>query len=114
MFATIQDCERKVAWADLSVGLLTVNSEHSPLPPANGIDLQPVNTAIILEEGIVMDMLQNLPQALCLLLELSYSLHLSYPKSMHNTLNFVPVLGLGKDKLPPKQVPFDLLSIIIP
>jgi len=43
--------------------------------------------AIILEGGIVMNNLQNQPQAICVLFGLSYALNLDYPKDMKNTLN---------------------------
>jgi len=67
----------------------------------NKLYLCPVSTAIILERGIIMDNLQNLPHAICVL---SYALNLDYPKDMKNTLNFIQkvMLGLGQSKLPPK------------
>lgn len=91
------------AWAQVPFGVLTVIDEHIPLLP-NQLYLDPVSTAIIVEGGIVMDNLQNLPQAICLLFGLSYALNLDYPKSMKNTFNFFQkvMLGLGKNKLPPK------------
>ena len=70
----------------------------------NHLNLDPVSTAIIVEGGIVMDDLQNLPQALSLLFGLSYAFHLDYPKAMKNTFSFIQrvMLGLGENKLPPK------------
>ncbi|KAL0973560.1 hypothetical protein UPYG_G00206120 [Umbra pygmaea] len=90
------------AWAQVSVGLLTVISKDAPLSP-NYLHLDPVSTAIILEGGIVMDNLQNLAQALYLF-GLCYPLHLDYPKAMKNTFNLIQrvMLGLGENKLPPK------------
>ncbi|XP_035855753.1 uncharacterized protein LOC116041408 isoform X2 [Sander lucioperca] len=102
-YNTSFDSDSDEAWAQVSVGLLTIISEDEPLSP-NHLHLDPVSTAIILEGGIVMDNLQNLPQALCLLFGLSYALHLDYPKAMKNTFNFIQrvMLGLGENKLPSK------------
>ncbi|XP_039655622.1 uncharacterized protein LOC120558623 [Perca fluviatilis] len=100
-YNTSFDSDSDEAWDQVSVGLLTVISEDVPLSP-NHLHLDPVSTAIILEGGIVMDNLQNLPQALCLLFGLSYALHLDYPKAMKNTFSFFQrvMLGLGENKLP--------------
>jgi len=68
-----------------SVMLLTVMDEEALSP--NKLYLCPVSTAIILEGGIVMNNLQNQPQAICVLFGLSYALNLDYPKDMKNTLN---------------------------
>ncbi|XP_040195320.1 uncharacterized protein LOC120928290 [Rana temporaria] len=93
------------AWAHVSVGLLTVIDEDLPTSP-NPLHLDPVSIAIIAEGGIVMDDLQNLPQALCLFFGLSNALHLEYPKTMKNTFNFIQrvMVGLGENKLPPKNL----------
>ncbi|XP_026053336.1 uncharacterized protein LOC113039609 isoform X2 [Carassius auratus] len=90
-------------WPQVSVGVLTVIDEEEPLIP-NKLYLDPVSTAVIVEGGIVLDNLQNLPQAICILFGLSYALNLKYPKGMINTFNFVQkvMLGLGQNKLPPK------------
>ncbi|XP_051965925.1 uncharacterized protein LOC127631713 [Xyrauchen texanus] len=100
-YSTCFDSDSNEAWAQVSVGLLTVISEDALLSP-NHLHLDPVSTAIILEGGIVMDNLENLPQALCLLFGLSYALHLDYPKPMKNTFGFIQrvMLGLGENKLP--------------
>ncbi|XP_051947140.1 uncharacterized protein LOC127618613 isoform X2 [Xyrauchen texanus] len=91
------------AWAEVSVGVLTVISEDEPGVP-NDLHLDPVSTAIIIEGHIVMDDIQNLPHAVCLLFGLSYAVHLNYPKAMKNTFTFIQrvMLGLGEKKLPPK------------
>ena len=80
-----------------------VVSEDSPHEGPSSMDLQPISTAIILEGGIVMDHIKNMPQAVCLLFGLTYALHLDYPKCMATTLNFIQtvMLGLGKKNLPP-------------
>ena len=99
-----QDCDSELllpvpfALKDVAVGLLTVSSSHAP---PTEIDLQPSSTAIIIEGSVVVDDLQDLPQAMCLLFGLVYGLNLSYPKAMVNTMNFIQrvMLGLGSEKL---------------
>ncbi|KAL6486231.1 hypothetical protein MHYP_G00056230 [Metynnis hypsauchen] len=86
--AAQEDADSDEAWAQVSVGVLTVISEDVPLCP-NHLHLDTVSTAIIVEGGIVMDNLENLPQAMCLLFGLSYVLHLDYPKATKNTFNFM-------------------------
>ncbi|XP_048052590.1 uncharacterized protein LOC125272064 [Megalobrama amblycephala] len=63
-------------WPQVSIGVLTVIDEGEPLIP-NKLYLDPVSTAIIVEGGIELDNLQNLPQAICVLFGLSYALNLS-------------------------------------
>lgn len=81
---------------NVTVGVLTILSEDDPE--------QPVSTAIILEGGIVMDKIQDLPQAFCLIFGLTYALNLDYPKCVGNTFKFIQriMLGLGNKALPPK------------
>lgn len=102
-YNTCFDCDTDETWAHVSIGLLTVFSEDEILIP-NQLHLHPRSTAIIVEGGIVMDDLQNLPEAVCLLFGLSYALHLDYPTAMKNTFGFIQkvLLGLGENKLPPK------------
>ncbi|TWW71352.1 hypothetical protein D4764_17G0008350 [Takifugu flavidus] len=97
------DCDSDETWAQVSVGVLTVVPEDEQLVP-NQLHLQPISTAIIVEGAIVMDDVQNLPEALCLLFGLSYALHLDYPNAMKNTFGFIQrvMLGLGESELPPK------------
>ncbi|TWW71332.1 hypothetical protein D4764_17G0008150 [Takifugu flavidus] len=77
-YNTCFDCDSDETWAQVSVGVLTVVPEDEQLVP-NQLHLQPISTAIIVEGAIVMDDVQNLPEALCLLFGLSYALHLDYP-----------------------------------
>ncbi|XP_023821211.2 uncharacterized protein LOC111949096 isoform X1 [Oryzias latipes] len=86
-------------WPQVSVGVLTVIDEEDPLIP-NKLYLDRVSTAVIVEGGIVLDNLHNLPQAICILFGLSYALNLKYPKGMINT--FKSLFCLGQNKLPPK------------
>ena len=103
LFGFIQVSDSDEAWAQVSVGVLTVVDDDVPLSPTN-LHLEPVSTAIIVEGSMVIEDVRNLPQALCLLFGLSYALHLDYPKAMKNTFNFIQrvMLGLGQNKLPPK------------
>ncbi|XP_042586781.1 uncharacterized protein LOC109096253 [Cyprinus carpio] len=104
-YKTCSDTARDEALECITVGVLTVVSEDSPHEGQSSVDLQPISTAIILEGGIVMDHIKNLPQAVCLLFGLTYALHLDYPKCMANTLNFIQTVMLGlKEKTPTKTV----------
>jgi len=98
-----QDCDTDDIWAQVSVRVLTVVCEDVQLTP-NQFHLCPESTAIIAEGAIVMDELQNLPKALCLLFGLSNALLLDDSKAMKNTFSFIErvMLRLGENKLPPK------------
>ncbi|XP_048859457.1 uncharacterized protein LOC125726959 [Brienomyrus brachyistius] len=87
----------------IPVGILLVDNEDSP-HCSSLIRVRPVSTAIIIEGGIVMDDVRDLPLAVCLLFGLSYALHLDYPKNMKNTFNFIQqvMLDLGSKSLKPK------------
>ncbi|KAL2092495.1 hypothetical protein ACEWY4_012293 [Coilia grayii] len=103
-YNTCLDADGDDAWAQVSFGLLTViEDDGTPVGP-NLIHLEPVSTGIIIEGSLIMDGFKSLPEALCILFGLSYALHLDYPKSMKNTLNFIQkvMLGLGQNKLSPK------------
>ncbi|KAK2836815.1 hypothetical protein Q7C36_014684 [Tachysurus vachellii] len=65
-YKTCSDTARDKALECITVGVLTVVSEDSPHEGQSSVDLQPISTAIILEGGIVMDHIKNLPQAVCL------------------------------------------------
>lgn len=65
-----QDCDTDETWAQVSVGVLTVVPEDEQLVP-NQLHLNPISTAVIVEGGIVMDNVQSLPEALCLLFGLA-------------------------------------------
>ena len=103
MCASLQDTASDEALAS-TIGVLTVLSEDSPQQGHSSVHLQPISTAIVLEGGIVMDNIEDLPQAVCLLFGLTYALHLDYPKCMANTLKFIQtvMLGLGNKTLSPK------------
>ncbi|MEQ2189561.1 hypothetical protein GOODEAATRI_026522, partial [Goodea atripinnis] len=102
-YITCFDCDTDETWVQVSVGVLTVTHEDVRLSP-NQLHLHPVSTAIIVEGGVVLNDIQNLPEAFCLLFGLSYALHLDYPKAMKNMFRFIQrvMLDLGENKLPPK------------
>lgn len=89
-------------WRDISVGILIVTDDGPTT--SDDLHLTSLSSSIILEGGIVLDDIKNLPQALLLVFGLIYALNLEYPKPMKNTLNFIQMvmLGLGANKLPPK------------
>lgn len=66
-----------------------------PQPPLSSA------VGIILEGTVVMNDLENLPQAFYLLFGLIYALHLDYPRYMKNTFAFIQhvLLNIGKEKL---------------
>ena len=101
MCASLQDTASDEALAS-TIGVLTVLSEDSPQQGHSSVHLQPISTAIVLEGGIVMDNIKDLPQACPF--GLTYALHLDYPKCMANTLKFIQtvMLGLGNKTLSPK------------
>lgn len=59
---------------------------------------------IILEGQVVMEKMQDLPQAMCLLFGLIYALDLNYPKSLANTFDFIQrvLMSMGQNSLKPK------------
>ncbi|KAJ4944983.1 hypothetical protein JOQ06_013522 [Pogonophryne albipinna] len=103
-FKTCFDTTRDEALSSVTVGVLTVLSEDSPQEGPSSMQLEPISISIVLEGGIVMEEIQNFPQAVCLLFGLIYALHFDYPKCMANTLRFVQtvMLGLGTKTLSPK------------
>nr|XP_046241968.1 uncharacterized protein LOC124057602 isoform X2 [Scatophagus argus]XP_046262946.1 uncharacterized protein LOC124068599 [Scatophagus argus] len=64
----------------------------------------PSSFKIVIEGETVMDSLQDLPKAVCILFGLMYALHLNYPKSMRNTFQFIQqvLLMLGHTDLKPR------------
>lgn len=97
---SLQECYSDETWAQVSVGVLTVVPEDVQLLP-NQLHLDSVSTAIIVEGGIVMNDLPNLPEALCLLFGLSYVLHLDYPKAIkHFRVHSKSDVWLGREQTP--------------
>ncbi|KAI5630554.1 hypothetical protein C0J50_10128, partial [Silurus asotus] len=92
-FKTCFDTDDNDLYRQTPVGLLFIGEEN--------LKLNPSKVEIILEGNVVMD---DLPQAFCVLFGLTYALHLDYPKYMKNTFCFVQqvMLNLGKNELAPK------------
>ncbi|XP_042629274.1 sterile alpha motif domain-containing protein 3-like [Cyprinus carpio] len=88
------------SYQHVPVGILSLENEDVALQPMS-LRLHPSSVGIILEGNVVMDNLDNIPQAMCLLFGLTYALHLDYPKCMCNTFLFIQqvLLGLGKKEL---------------
>ena len=82
---------------------MTVIPEASLASP-DSLYLESSGTAIILEGTTVMDDLQNLPDAMCVLFGLIYALNLEYPPQLKNTFDFIQrvLLSLGHKSLKPK------------
>ncbi|KAL0148628.1 hypothetical protein M9458_056068, partial [Cirrhinus mrigala] len=71
---------------DLDLGILLVEREGAVSP--SSLHLNPASFKII-EGEVVMESIKDLPKAMCLLFGLTYALHLSYPKPMKNTFQFI-------------------------
>lgn len=86
------------SYQHVPVGILSLENEDVALQPLS-IHLHPSSVGIILEGNVVMDNLDNIPQAMRLLFGLTYAL--DYPKCMGNTFIFIQqvLLGLGKEEL---------------
>lgn len=86
-----------------SIGILTVIAEDSVASP-HSLHLEASGTVVILEGTTVMDDLENLPHAMCLLFGLIYALNLEYPQQLKNTFDFIQrvLLSLGHKSLKPK------------
>lgn len=87
----------------MAIGILTIIPEDEPMS-LDSLHLQSSGTAIILEGRVVMDDLDNLPSAMCLLFGLTYALNLEYPQQLKNTFDFIQrvLLSLGHKSLKPK------------
>lgn len=72
--------------------------------PSSSLQLIPASLKIVIEGEVVMDDIQDLPKALCILFGLAYALHLNYPESMRHTFQFIQqvFLELGHGELKPR------------
>ena len=88
---------------DVPVGIVIVE-DGTTLKPLNSLHSSPSSIGIVIEGKLVMDNLHDLPEAMCLLFGLIYALHLSYPKSLRYTFDFIQriLLSLGQKDLQPK------------
>eukprot|EP00064_Thunnus_orientalis_P000214 superscaffoldBa00000009_g214 len=82
---------------DIPVGILRYEDTSAANPASSALpQLNLSRVGIILEGSLVMEVLTNLPQAMCLLFGFTYALHLQYPKCLKNTFTFIQqVLNLG-------------------
>uniref|UniRef100_A0A3Q3NBK1 PB1 domain-containing protein n=1 Tax=Mastacembelus armatus TaxID=205130 RepID=A0A3Q3NBK1_9TELE len=85
---------------DIPVGLLSISTTTSATDVAFFV---PERTAVVLEGNTVIEC-TTLSDAFVTLFALIYALHLSYPKDLANTLNFIQkvVMGLDDGKLRPR------------
>lgn len=79
------------------LGLLTFSSEN------DASIYNALRVSVVIEGAIVMSVLRH-AEAFLVLFGLMYALHLSYPKALNNTFEFVQkvLLGLDGGKLSPK------------
>ncbi|KAL3063709.1 hypothetical protein OYC64_000110 [Pagothenia borchgrevinki] len=93
-FKTCFDCD------DLDIS----NSPEDSLASPDSLHLAPSAIAIILKGKMVMDGINTLPDAICLLFRLIYTLNVQYPQQLKNTFEFIQrvMLSLGHKSLKPK------------
>ncbi|KAJ8333720.1 hypothetical protein SKAU_G00413300 [Synaphobranchus kaupii] len=96
------DSDDDDSFRDLDIGILLIEPEGAVL--SSSLHLSPAWVKIIVEGEVVMDNIQDLPKAMCILFGLTYALHLNYPKAMRLTFQFIQqvLLSLGHTELKPK------------
>ncbi|XP_068564353.1 uncharacterized protein [Cebidichthys violaceus] len=97
------DCDDAPDMFHTSMGILTVIAKDSVASP-HSLHLESTATAVVLEGTVVMDDLDNLPHAMCLLFRLIYALNFEYPQQLRYTFEFIQrvLLSLGQKSLKPK------------
>ncbi|RXN08911.1 NADPH:adrenodoxin mitochondrial [Labeo rohita] len=85
--AVVLDSADDHVFQDLDLGILLVEREGAVSP--SSLHLNPASFKIVIEGEVVMKSIKDLPKAMCLLFGLTYALHLSYPKPMKNTFQFI-------------------------
>nr|XP_040052875.1 uncharacterized protein LOC120831491 isoform X3 [Gasterosteus aculeatus aculeatus] len=75
------------SFCDPDIGILLIEREGAVLTSSQ--HLSPASLEIIIEGEVVMDNIQDLPKAMCILFGLMYALHLNYPKTMKLTFQFI-------------------------
>nr|XP_040023791.1 uncharacterized protein LOC120812059 isoform X2 [Gasterosteus aculeatus aculeatus] len=75
------------SFRDPDIGILLIEREGAVLTSSQ--HLSPASLEIIIEGEVVMDNIQDLPKAMCILFGLMYALHLNYPKTMKLTFQFI-------------------------
>ncbi|KAM7406777.1 hypothetical protein PAMA_002816 [Pampus argenteus] len=97
-----RDSDDDDSFHDLDIGILLIERDGTELTSSQ--HLSPASLKIIIEGEVVMDNIQHLPKAMCILFGLAYALHLNYPKTMKLTFQFIQqvLLSLGHTVLKPK------------
>ncbi|XP_030299269.1 uncharacterized protein LOC115597477 [Sparus aurata] len=72
---------------NIDIGILFIECEGAVLTSSK--HLSPALLKIIIEGEVVMDNIQDLPKAMCILFGLTYALHINYPKTMKLTFQFI-------------------------
>ncbi|RXN10843.1 sterile alpha motif domain-containing 3-like isoform X2 [Labeo rohita] len=83
----MQDSADDHVFQDLDLGILLVEREGAV--SLSSLHLNPASFKIVIEGEVVMKSIKDLPKAMWLLFGLTYALHLSYPKPMKNTFQFI-------------------------
>uniref|UniRef100_A0AAY5KES1 Uncharacterized protein n=1 Tax=Esox lucius TaxID=8010 RepID=A0AAY5KES1_ESOLU len=102
LFRSKRESDDDDSFRDLDIGILLIEREGAVLTSSQ--HLSPASLKIIIEGEVVMDNIQDLPKAMCILFGLMYALHLKYPKTMKLTFQFIQqvLLLLGHTDLKPK------------
>lgn len=89
--------EEELDLSNAAVALLSKVSDTDIIP------YHPVKVCVVLEGEEVIT-LNNFPEAFLVLFGLIYALHLSYPKALSHTFEFIQkiILGLDDGKLSPR------------
>ncbi|GAA6087975.1 gamma-aminobutyric acid receptor subunit alpha-2-like [Tachysurus ichikawai] len=74
----LKDCDGNEDMPNIVIAILTVIPEDSVTVPFS-LHLDATTTAIILEGTVLLEDLENLPEAMCLLFGIIYALNLQYP-----------------------------------
>ncbi len=98
----MKDSDDDDSFRHIDIGILLVQHEGAVL--SSSLHLSPASLKIIIEGEVVMDNIEDLPKAMCILFGLAYALHLNYPKSMKLTFQFIQqvLLMLGHSELKPR------------
>ncbi|MEQ2235028.1 hypothetical protein ILYODFUR_037442, partial [Ilyodon furcidens] len=96
------DSDDDDSFRNIDIGILLVEPEG--VVPSSSLHLSPASLKIIIEGEVVMDNIQDLPKAMCVLFGLSNTMHLNYPRSMKLTFQFIQqvLLELGHSEIKPK------------
>nr|XP_023657687.1 uncharacterized protein LOC111838687 isoform X2 [Paramormyrops kingsleyae]XP_023657688.1 uncharacterized protein LOC111838687 isoform X2 [Paramormyrops kingsleyae]XP_023657689.1 uncharacterized protein LOC111838687 isoform X2 [Paramormyrops kingsleyae]XP_023657691.1 uncharacterized protein LOC111838687 isoform X2 [Paramormyrops kingsleyae] len=99
-FRTCTDEADELELDGVEVALFTVISDHDTTSP---VHYQPVKISVVIESDAVVS-LPRFGEAFLVMFGLIYTLHLSYPKALTNTLEFTQkiLLGLESGKLSPR------------